>query len=90
MSVQRSEVYQHLDHILTEEGRLLAELEQLLQQETQSLQSDDLEAIRRIGGEPALAHEKDKARDEKDKAWGQRTYGPVSGEGLTSGSVDLF
>jgi flagellar biosynthesis/type III secretory pathway chaperone len=51
MSVQRSEVYQHLDHILTEEGRLLTELEQLLQQETQSLQSDDLEAIRRIGGE---------------------------------------
>lgn len=49
MSVQRAEVYQHLDHILAEEGRLLAELEQLLLQETQSLQNDDLEAIRRIG-----------------------------------------
>jgi flagellar biosynthesis protein FlgN len=51
MSVQRAEVYQHLDHILAEEGRLLAELEQLLQQETQSLQNDDLDAIRRIGTE---------------------------------------
>jgi flagellar biosynthesis/type III secretory pathway chaperone len=49
MSVQPAEVYQHLDHILAEEGRLLAELEQLLQQETHSLQTDDLEAIRRIG-----------------------------------------
>ena len=49
MSVEPAEVYQHLDHILTEEGRLLAELEQLLQQETQSLQADDIEAIRRIG-----------------------------------------
>lgn len=49
MSVQRAEVHQHLDHILAEEGRLLAELEQLLMQETQSLKSDDLEAIRRIG-----------------------------------------
>lgn len=49
MSVRPAEVYQHLDHILAEEGRLLAELEQLLLQETQSLQSDDLEAIRRIG-----------------------------------------
>ena len=49
MSVERAEVYQHLDHILSEEGRLLAELEQLLQQETQSLQSDDLVAIARIG-----------------------------------------
>jgi len=49
MSVQRAEVYQHLDHILAEENRLLSELEQLLQQETQSLQHDDLEAIQRIG-----------------------------------------
>src|SRR5262249_53559991 len=43
------EVYQHLDHILTEEGQLLAELEQLLQQETSSLQADDLPEIQRIG-----------------------------------------
>lgn len=49
MSVQRAEVYQHLDHILAEEGRLLMELEQLLQQETQGLQSDDLAVIERIG-----------------------------------------
>lgn len=49
MSLQPAEVYQHLDHILTEEGRLLAELEQLLQQETHTLQTDDLEGIRRIG-----------------------------------------
>ncbi len=49
MSVQRAEVYAHLDHILAEERRLLAELEQLLQQETASLQGDDLGAMQRIG-----------------------------------------
>jgi flagellar biosynthesis/type III secretory pathway chaperone len=51
MSVQRAEVYQHLDHILAEEERLLVELEQLLQQETASLQADDLPEIQRIGSE---------------------------------------
>lgn len=50
MSVQRSEVYRHLDHILAEENRLLGELELLLQQETASLQTDDLDAMQRIGG----------------------------------------
>lgn len=49
MSVQRDDVREHLSRVLAEEGRLLGELETILQQETQILRSDDAEAIARIG-----------------------------------------
>jgi flagellar biosynthesis/type III secretory pathway chaperone len=50
MSVQRSDVHQHLIRILAEESRLLGELEPVLRQETDILRSDDIQAIERIGG----------------------------------------
>jgi flagellar biosynthesis/type III secretory pathway chaperone len=49
MSVQRSEVHGHLQRVLAEEGRLLAELEGVLRQETSVLRGDDADAIARIG-----------------------------------------
>jgi flagellar biosynthesis/type III secretory pathway chaperone len=50
MSVQRSDVHQHLTRILAEEAQLLGEFETVLQQETDVLRGDDAEAIQRIGG----------------------------------------
>jgi flagellar biosynthesis/type III secretory pathway chaperone len=49
MTVQRSDVHQHLTRILAEEARLLTEFERVLRQETQVLNGDDTEAIQRIG-----------------------------------------
>lgn len=49
MSVQRGDVQEHLNRVLVEEGRLLAELEGVLRQETLVLRGDDAEAIARIG-----------------------------------------
>jgi flagellar biosynthesis/type III secretory pathway chaperone len=51
MSVQRSDVHEHLRRILAEEARLLGELELLLQQETEVVRGDDIQAIQRIGGD---------------------------------------
>lgn len=48
--VQRAEIQPHLQRILSEEARWLAELEGLLQRETQVLQGDDVAAIQTIGG----------------------------------------
>ncbi|HEX4024364.1 MAG TPA: flagellar protein FlgN [Steroidobacteraceae bacterium] len=48
--VQRDQIQPHLQRILAEESRLLAELEGLLQQETDILRGDDVAAIHRIGG----------------------------------------
>jgi len=50
MSVQPRDVQQHLLRILTEESRLLGELEPVLRQETDILRGDDSTAIERIGG----------------------------------------
>ena len=49
MSVQRDDVRQHLSHVLTEEGRLLGEFEQVLRRETEILRGDDADAIAKIG-----------------------------------------
>jgi flagella synthesis protein FlgN len=49
MSVQRDEVQQHLTRILAEEGRLLGELETVLQEETEVLRGEDAQAIEHIG-----------------------------------------
>jgi len=49
MSVQRTDVLQHLTRILADEARLLAELEVILGQETDVLKGEDAEAIARIG-----------------------------------------
>ena len=49
MSVQRADVQQHLRRILDEEARLLVELEQVLQQETEILRGEDSDAIQNIG-----------------------------------------
>jgi flagellar biosynthesis/type III secretory pathway chaperone len=49
MSVQRSDVHQHLTRVLAEESRLLGEFEIVLRQETDVLHGDDAEAIQRIG-----------------------------------------
>jgi flagellar biosynthesis/type III secretory pathway chaperone len=49
MSVQRSDIHQHLTRILAEERRLLGELESVLQRETEILRGDDAQAIERIG-----------------------------------------
>jgi flagellar biosynthesis/type III secretory pathway chaperone len=48
--VQRDEIQPHLRRILLEEARLLAELEGLLQQETDILRGDNVAAIHQIGG----------------------------------------
>jgi len=48
--VQRDQVQPHLQRILAEEARLLAELEGLLQRETDILRGDDAAAIHHIGG----------------------------------------
>ena len=50
MSVQRSDVQQHLLRILTEESRLLGELEPVLRHETDILRGEDPAAIEHIGG----------------------------------------
>ncbi len=51
MSAVHSREFQpHLQRILVEEARLLAELEHLLQQETDVLRGDDIAAIHQIGG----------------------------------------
>jgi flagellar biosynthesis/type III secretory pathway chaperone len=49
MSVERSDVQQHLNRILVEEAQLLSELQTVLEQETDILCGDDAEAIQRIG-----------------------------------------
>jgi flagellar biosynthesis/type III secretory pathway chaperone len=49
MSVQRTDVYQHLTRILAEEARLLGEFETVLQQETDIVRGEDAQAIQRIG-----------------------------------------
>lgn len=49
MSVQRQDIHQHLVRVLTEEGRLLAELEGVLHRETEVLRGEDTEAIASIG-----------------------------------------
>ena len=50
MTVQRSDVHEHLTRILSEEARLLGEFEAVLRQETQVLHGNDADAIQRIGG----------------------------------------
>jgi len=49
MSVRPGEIQPHLQRILLEEARLLAELEGLLERETAILQSEDVAAIQNIG-----------------------------------------
>jgi len=49
MSVQRSGLQQHLSRLLAEEAQLLAELQTVLEQETDILCGEDAEAIQRIG-----------------------------------------
>jgi flagellar biosynthesis/type III secretory pathway chaperone len=49
MSVQRSDVHQHLTRVLAEESQLLGEFETVLRQETEVLHGDNAEAIQRIG-----------------------------------------
>ncbi len=49
MSVQRHDIHQHLDRVLSEEGRLLGELEGVLHRETEVLRGEDTEAIASIG-----------------------------------------
>jgi flagellar biosynthesis/type III secretory pathway chaperone len=49
MSVQRVDVQQHLERILDEEARLLAELELVLRRETEILGGEDSDAIQNIG-----------------------------------------
>jgi flagellar biosynthesis/type III secretory pathway chaperone len=49
MSVQRSDVHQHLTRVLAEEAQLLGEFEIVLRQETEVLHGEDAEAIQRIG-----------------------------------------
>jgi len=49
MSVQPHDVQQHLDRVLSEEGRLLGELEGVLHEETDVLRGEDTEAIASIG-----------------------------------------
>jgi flagellar biosynthesis/type III secretory pathway chaperone len=49
MSVSRVDVQQHLSRILAEEAQLLAELESVLERETDILRGDDALAIQRIG-----------------------------------------
>jgi flagellar biosynthesis/type III secretory pathway chaperone len=51
MSVQRSDVQEHLSRILAEEARLLGEFELVLRQETDVVRSDDTQAIQRIGAD---------------------------------------
>jgi flagellar biosynthesis/type III secretory pathway chaperone len=49
MSVQPHDVQQHLDRVLTEEGRLLGELEGVLHLETDVLRGEDTDAIASVG-----------------------------------------
>ncbi|HWW20387.1 MAG TPA: flagellar protein FlgN [Steroidobacteraceae bacterium] len=49
MSVSRDDVRQHLSRILAEEAQLLAELESVLERETDILVGDDAQAIQNIG-----------------------------------------
>lgn len=49
MSLQPSEVHQHLTRILSEESQLLDELETVLRQETEVLRGEDPQAIQSIG-----------------------------------------
>jgi flagellar biosynthesis/type III secretory pathway chaperone len=49
MSIDRSNVRQHLDRLLAEEAQLLAELKTVLEQETDIVRGDDTDAIQRIG-----------------------------------------
>lgn len=49
MSPQRAQIQPALQRILSEEAAGLAELEQLLERETQVLQSEDLAAIQNVG-----------------------------------------
>jgi flagellar biosynthesis/type III secretory pathway chaperone len=49
VSVQRAEIRPHLQRILSEESRLLVELERMLERETLVLQAEDVAAIQNIG-----------------------------------------
>ena len=49
MSVARADVQQHLRRLLSEESRLLAELQSVLERETGIVSGDDADAIARIG-----------------------------------------
>jgi flagellar biosynthesis/type III secretory pathway chaperone len=49
MTVQQRDVHEHLIRVLTEEGRLLGELEGVLHRETDVLRGEDSQAIARIG-----------------------------------------
>jgi flagellar biosynthesis/type III secretory pathway chaperone len=49
MSVQRDDIHRHLIRVLSEEGRLLGELEGVLRQETDVVRGEDAHAIERIG-----------------------------------------
>ncbi len=50
MSVQPADIRRHLDRILGDEARQLAELEQILRRESAVVRSDDASAIENIGG----------------------------------------
>lgn len=49
MSIDRSDVRQHLERLLAEEAQLLVELKTVLEQETDIVRGDDTDAIQRIG-----------------------------------------
>ena len=49
MSIQPADIRRHIDRVLREEARLLAELEQVLQRETDVVRGDDPAAIEHIG-----------------------------------------
>jgi flagella synthesis protein FlgN len=51
MSVQPTDVHEHLSRILAEEARLLGEFELVLAQETQVVRGDDTQAIQNIGAD---------------------------------------
>jgi flagella synthesis protein FlgN len=50
MSVQPADIRRHLERILGDEARLLAELEQILTRESAVVRGDDATAIENIGG----------------------------------------
>ena len=50
MGVQPADIRRHLDRILGDEARLLAELEQVLRRESDVVRGDDATAIENIGG----------------------------------------
>lgn len=50
MSVQPADIRRHLERVLNDEARLLAELEQILTRETDVVRGEDAVAIENIGG----------------------------------------